>query len=362
MKNYNSCKKLFLLICPVLCFLNSCYILQQAGPFLSQRFKARKIEEVLKDPATEEKTRLFLERVLDIKEYASTVLGLKKDKNYTTYIEVKEDYVATVVSACQPFSFEAWLWDYPVVGKLPYKGFYKEKDARQEVEKLKKKGLDVWVRRVSAFSSLGYFSDPLYSYMQSYTAYDLANLIIHEQTHATIFLKNQSQFNEELASFVGDTGARLYVAARFGSHSPEYLAIDRDQQEAETYRQFILELRKKLEILYNTPGMEPEKRQQEKQQIIEKAKADFKADYDKLFTTDNYKGFSDLPVNNAYISLFSLYNQDLSLYGKLYEKEGQSIPAMIRRLKAYKGKAPVKEAMEEWVQPADIPAESTPGK
>ncbi|GHT80374.1 hypothetical protein FACS1894130_11490 [Spirochaetia bacterium] len=161
-------------------------------------------------PDEEQLNRKFVARIGDIRRFAMEELGLRETKNYTRYVKLDRDYLAAAVSAAERDAFVRYEWWFPVVGNVPYKGFFRAEDARREGEKLRKRDLDVWIRRVDAFSTLGWFRDPLYSYMRDYPVHELADLLIHELLHATVYLKGHSQFDEELAEFVGREGSRLY--------------------------------------------------------------------------------------------------------------------------------------------------------
>ena len=124
--------------------------------------------------------------------------------------------------------------ELPFHGQAPYKGFYERPDALAEAARLKKEGYDVIVRKVDAFSTLGFTKDPVYSFMKKYSPYELASTIIHEQTHATLWVKGQTDFNEELADFVGETGALEWIAARFGAPSEEYRSAVDEKADSET--------------------------------------------------------------------------------------------------------------------------------
>ena len=195
-------------------FFSGCYTIKQGTTFLSYLSRAVPLEELaaMDAPADVAAENLrFVSQVEDIRRFAIEELGLKDSKNYTRYVELDRDYLAAIVSASQKDSFTRHEWWFPIVGRMPYKGFFNVEDARRERTRLERGDLDVWIRRVDAFSTLGWFRDPLYSYMKDYPLQELADLIIHELLHATVYLKNQSQFNEELAVFVGVEGARLYL-------------------------------------------------------------------------------------------------------------------------------------------------------
>jgi predicted aminopeptidase len=273
-----------------------------------------------------------VERVRDIRRFAQEELGLRETANYTRYVAVNQDYLAAVVSASARDSFSRHEWWFPVVGKLPYKGFFNPDDARREREKLRKKGLDVWIRGVDAFSTLGWFKDPLYSYMRRYPVNALADLLIHETLHATVFLKGHAQFNEELAEFVGSEGARLYMEKTFGLDSPEYRAMLDSEADQAAFISFIQGLIAELDTLYQSAAGRDEKLQK-KETIIKAAQKRFEENYETLFRSENYRGFSDLPVNNAYLELYRLYYAGGGYLEDLYNRSGRDLPCFIAAAK-----------------------------
>jgi predicted aminopeptidase len=319
---------------------SSCYTLKQGSAMLGYLNKAVPLESLLEpaDAAETEKNRRFVELVQDIRRFAAEELGLNLSKNYTRYVKIDRDYLAAVVSASAAVSFVRHEWKYPVVGSLPYKGFFKTEDARKERAKLEKKGLDVWVRGVEAFSTLGWFRDPLYSYMQNYPPHRLADLIIHESLHATIFIKGQAQFNEELAEFIGSEGSRLYVESRFGDYSEEYSAMISSDENNRHYVTFIQELCAELQALYES-GANREETIREKERIINAAKERFEKEYESRFTNDDYRAFSSLPVNNAYLELYRLYYAEDDYISQLYLKSGKSLQDFIAAAKTMPKKA-----------------------
>ena len=301
--------------------------------------RAVPLEELIEKDDVSEEEILFVRKVEDIRRFAMEDLGLAASKNYTRFVELDRDYLAAVVSACAKDSFSRHEWWFPVVGKMPYKGFFNVEDARKERAKLEKKDLDVWVRGVTAFSTLGWFKDPLYSYMMKYSDQALADLIIHELFHATVFIKNQVQFNEELAEFVGTEGGRLYMEKKHshnnegetnGSISEEDKAIQDADNAA--YLAFIRALTAELDDMYKT-SIPREEKLKSKEEIISRAKLRFETHYDTLFKTENYRFFVELPVNNAYLELYRLYYEEDHYFKDLYEKSGEDLPAFIEAAK-----------------------------
>jgi predicted aminopeptidase len=327
-----------LLAGPVL--LSGCYTLKQGLTlfgYLGRAMPLEKIPSESQESPESEKNQRFVEQVKDIRRFAMDELGLKESKNYTKYVRLDRDYLAAVVSAAAKDSFTRHEWWFPVVGKMPYKGFFDPKDARKEAARLEKKDLDVWIRRVDAFSTLGWFRDPLYSYMRDYPAHELADLIIHELLHATVYLKGQGNFNEELAEFVGAEGSRLYIIQKYGPDSAEFAAMTNSKTDGKAFVGFIQELIAELDVLYKA-GRDREDTLRQKEAIIKAARERFAAEYDARFTSKNYRGFAELPVNNAYLELFRLYYADDTFYEDLYEKTGRNLRAFIAAAKMVKGK------------------------
>jgi len=343
----------FLLLITHCSLFIGCYTLKQGTTMLGYLSRAVPLESLLEsenggaDGSEAEKNRRFVEQVQDIRRYAQEELGLNLGKNYTRYVKIDRDYLAAVVSACAADSFTRHEWKYPVVGVLPYKGFFKIEDARKEREKLEKKGLDVWIRGVDAFSTLGWFRDPLYSYMRDYPPNRLADLIIHESLHATVFIKGQSQFNEELAEFVGSEGARMYTESRY--HSSEYAKMLADEADNKRYVLFIQELIKELNELYESEKSAGEKLS-EKEKIIGAAKERFAAEYESLFSGEGYRGFSDLPVNNAYLELYLLYHTEDNYIANLFARSGKSLPEFIASAKSLPKKGNGREMLAQALQ------------
>jgi predicted aminopeptidase len=315
-----------------LALFSGCYVLRQGTIMLGYLSGAVPLEDIAEQETSSEEDRLFAERVRDIRRFASDELGLAANSNYTKYVALDRDYLAAVVSASAKDSFTRHEWWFPVTGSLPYKGFFNEEEAREEALSLKEKDLDVWVRRVDAFSTLGWFSDPLYSYMKKYPVSRLANLIIHEQLHATVYIKGNAQFNEELAEFVGTEGSRLYMAKTFGPDSPEYAHMMNQEADSAAYAGFISGLIAELEVLY--AGAETrEEKLRKKEEIIAAAKKRFEENYEGLFRGENYRAFTRLPVNNAYLELFRLYHAKDNYLEEIYRRSGGGLKKFIAAAK-----------------------------
>jgi predicted aminopeptidase len=350
-----------LILLGVLFLFSGCYTLKQGAFMLGYLHRAVPLDSLLDDSAvpdssgpevqSREKNRQFVERIRDIRRFAQEELGLRETSNYTRYVDIDRDYLALVVSASAKDSFIRHEWWFPVAGRVPYKGFFNERDARREAEKLRNRDLDVWVRGVDAFSTLGWFRDPLYSYMRDYPVYRLADLIIHETLHATVYLKGYSQFNEELAEFVGREGARLYMERTFGLDSEEYRQMTDSEADSAAYLSFVQDLIADLEELYKS-GAPQEEKLKKKEDLIRSAQTRFEAEYTAYFRSDNYRGFSRLPVNNAYLELFRLYYSGGDYLADLYERSGRNMVRFIAAAKTLTAKGDPRGQLERALNPA----------
>ena len=315
--------------------LNSCYLLKQGSYIINYNIKAASIERILdsEDISAELKETFLLVR--EIKQYAVQSIGLKEDKNYTRYVEMDNEYLVDVVSACEKDCFKPYLWTYWLFGSFPYKGFFETQDALKEAERLRGKDSDVLVRKVDAFSTLGFFVDPLYSFMKEYSIFALASLIIHEQTHVTIFIKDEIQFNEELATFVGWEGALNFIEEKYGRDSHHYRQSRDYLDDWERYSLLIRSLYEELNELYEHNHSREyilRKREEMFKNFIEK----FKTDYSQQFKTEAFSTVTDIPLNNAYILSFVRYSKDLEIFYKLYQGKGFDLKETVSLLKQVK--------------------------
>ena len=327
----------FLLLLTVLFLLfsgSNCYLIKQASFILYYNNKAVNTEKIVKDSATDLKTKKFLNLVNEIRQYAVDSVGLKRNSNYTRYVKTDRNYLVDVVSACDPVSFEKYQWHFPFFGSVPYKGFFEKKDAENESRKLLAKGFDINIDEVDAFSTLGFFSDPLYSFMSSYSAFGLASLIIHEQTHATIFIKNQISFNEQTATFVGNQGAINFVKQKFGEDSEIFKNILISQLDHKTYLTSLRALVNDLKNVYASKALTKNEKLDEKEKIIKLYKDNINTNYNSLFRTQRFRGIEKAKINNAFLSARMTYTLNLEHFNKLYIKKNYDLKETVTYLKS----------------------------
>ncbi len=269
------------------------------------------IDSVLNDPVTTEDVKSKLRLVLEVRKFAKDTLGLKVGSNYLDYVPLKEDAVSFVVNAAEPFELKTYTWSYPIVGKLPYKGFPTKLEAEAEASLMKKEGYDVFVRGVSAYSTLGWFDDPIFSSMLNLSDQRLVETIIHESVHATIFYKDDADFNERLATFLGTEGAKLFYQAK---HQDDMIkTIDAEKQELLKFNTFIIkeisDLKKWYEDVLSKIDSMDEKKTEKKQRLAILEQKIIK----RGFTKNNA-----LQLNNAKLMLYSTYQGDREQFTRVY--------------------------------------------
>jgi predicted aminopeptidase len=194
-------------------------------------WNARPVSEYLADPTFPDSLKAKLRLIDEVRKFAIDSLGLKDTENYKTLYDQKGKEIMWVVLAAQPFKLEPKEWTFPIVGSVPYKGFFNEELAIELKKELDAEGWDVIIRNPGGWSTLGWFTDPILSKMLNRSEGDLANLIIHEMSHATIFVKDSVDFNENLATFIGDRGAEQFLISKYGAGSKvcqQYMDEDKD--------------------------------------------------------------------------------------------------------------------------------------
>lgn len=175
--------------------------------------KSRSNMAVRADPAVPVDVKRRLEFIEELRAFAARELDLPT-KSFGKYCDLNRPYVVWVVFAAPEFSVEAKRWWYPLVGSLKYRGFFNEKDAKEEGERLKRQGLDVFVGGVEAYSTLGYFKDPVLNTFLHRSDFELAELVFHELTHAKLFIPGDTDFNEAFATANAENGVRLWLRSK----------------------------------------------------------------------------------------------------------------------------------------------------
>lgn len=290
-------------------FLSSCYVVKNAyhmGRHLSSR---RSISEILEDPSTSLELKnklLILQEILDFAKEE----GLNTRATYEYYLDIGNSPVSFLVFAAQKDRLISKTWWFPFVGKVPYLGFFDKKSRDEEAAVLTAEGLDVYLGEASAFSGLGWFSDPVFSSFLNRSLSSLANLIFHELVHRTIWIKGEVKFNEQLAEFVAASITRKFLEKKL--KYGELKSFEEYLMDRKLFANWVNELKIELKSLYSSS---------KNQREILKNKTEILSLYQKKkipkFSAYNFVG--DLPWNNARILSVSLYSHYNTLFNDSFK-------------------------------------------
>ncbi|MCL7963329.1 MAG: aminopeptidase [marine benthic group bacterium] len=293
------------------------YVLRGGWEELKILTDMRPIEEVVADPATDEETRQKLLLVRDARVYAERRLGLDAGTSFRNFARLDGDTLVLVVSAAPEFELRWKTWWFPIVGDVPYKGFFHFDDARKEAARLEAEGYDVYLRPSAAFSTLGWLPDPVLSTSLAEDSIGLVETVIHEITHTTFYPKGEARFNESFANFVGWRGAIEFFCD--GLADAERCATAEGRwRDLRTFGEFFNSVVEPLEALYASGLSETEMRA-EKQEILDEAAERFETEYRPRFVSGRYRSLDRASLDNAWLLSRLLYYTRLDDFEILYE-------------------------------------------
>ncbi len=331
------------------------YLLHLAQGQLEMLASTEPVSDVLARDSLDVTVRDRLLLIAEIKTYAADSLGYSPDEAYTDYYDSQGRPASYVLTACARDSFRPYTWWFPIVGTVPYKGFFDEAWRDEEAAALRE-DFDVYVGTAAAYSTLGWLDDPIMSAWMDDPVGDLAELILHELTHRELYLASNIRFNETLATFFGQTAAEGFLAARYGPDSAEladYLAGNRD---ALRFTSAVHRLRVRLDTLYaEVSGEEAIARRGE---VFAAAQQEVAA---LPFERYAYRWFVETELNNALVLALDRYYGDLPLFAALYVVCSEDLVAMLAALKtvedASDAPAAVLDLLHRRLADAPAPAE-----
>jgi predicted aminopeptidase len=277
---------------------------------------ARPIESWLADPGTSPELRARLQTARGIREFASRSLALPDNASYGSYAELKRAYPVWNVFAAPRFSIEPKQECFPFTGCVSYRGFFSEPLARRHAERLRAAGYDVHVGGVPAYSTLGWFDDPLLSSFIKYPDAQLARLLFHELAHQRVYAKDDTTFNESFAVAVEEEGVRRWLEAQ--GRSGELADFRAAQARKREFARQVQETRKRLAEVY-AKGLPEQATLERKREAYAALRA-------------AYPGIVPEEANNAYLGSVALYTELVPQFEKLLAAEGGDLPAFYRRV------------------------------
>ena len=294
----------------------------------------QRIEKLLADPQTPGPLRAKLQLVQSLRAFAAKDLKLPVDGHYQRYVDVHRPFVVWNVEAAPEFSLEPKAWWYPLVGRLEYRGYFAERSARNYAARLQKKGYDVYVGGVTAYSTLGWFKDPVLNTFVFDAEPDLAETIFHELGHQRVFASGDTDFNEAFATTVGQEGARRWLRAK-----GDRAAADKYQAQLRRTKQFahlLMRTRGQLEALYGDMRTEegkvkavktqraipPEQLRREKQDLIGRLQREYAQLKSQWGGDTEYDEWFARPVNNAQLNSVAAYYDLVPGFERLLQQNG----------------------------------------
>lgn len=277
------------------------YILK-AGMAEAEILRARRpIPDVILDPSTDADTREKLLFALEARRFAIEELGMEVGDAYTSFVQLEKDTLAMVLSAVHRDRFVSKTWWFPVVGRVPYKGFFDLEDAQRAQRDLEAQGFDTYLRPTAAFSTLGWFDDPLLSTFLRFDTVELVETLLHEMSHANLWIPGNVRFNESYAQFVGRAAAiEFFCQPEVGEPDVEGCRLAQDRwKDYQRFSWFMDGLIDELEALYSDPDLTAEVKLQRREEVFATSRTHFVETVQPGFVSTSFGGFLASPINNA---------------------------------------------------------------
>jgi predicted aminopeptidase len=270
-----------------------------------------------------------LSLVPKIKDFGRKI-GLAATENYDT---INPGWRRTIwnVSACEPLAFRPKTYWFPIVGSVPYLGYFREDDARERARELHSEGYDVYVRTAGAYSTLGWFRDPVLRSMLRWDEGSLAETLLHELAHATLWIQGSVQFNESFANFVGEEASLRYVADTYGAESEPMKRLVQSREDSKAFRRMLHAVYEDLDRVYRDGALTDETRKLRKAAILSSIPDRTRAL--GLHDAERYlRSAQSGEWNNARLMQFRTYNRSPEWFAKLLDQERGDLSSFIRRI------------------------------
>lgn len=321
---------------PLLAACSPIYVLR-AGWAEARILSARRpIPDLLLDAGTDEDTRGKLAYVWEARRFAADSLGLSVGDAYTTFTRLERDTLALVLSAAPRDRLEPRTWWFPVVGRMPYRAYFDEDGARTEQRTLEREGFDTYLRPTAAFSTLGWFSDPLLSTVLRAETVGVVQTVLHELAHTHLFVPGRVRFNESFATFVGSVGAIEFFCGRRGSgpRSVKCLRARGAWADEQRFSRFLDSLVGELQDVYRDPELDRAEKVERRERIFRAARVRFREHVQPELQVRTFRAFRDLPLNNATLLARMRYYHRLEDFQALLESAGSDLERVIDDLAA----------------------------
>lgn len=336
-----------------------CYLSRGAweeGKILARR---KPIAELVANSRIDALTRRKLQIVLAARQYAKDSIRLRTKESFTTYSALDKDTLVLVLSAAYRDRLEPYTWWFPIVGRVPYKGYFDFDAARRAAQQFQRDGYDVSLRPSDAFSTLGWFNDPLLSTSLRRDSLDLVNTVIHELTHNTFYAPSNVAFNESFASFVGARGAAAFFRLR-GQPQAE-ARVDAGWEDEKVLGAFWSALTHTLDSAYKAHPNDRRARLAVRDTVYTRARAILVSEIAPRLRTVSPMYAQRVPLDNASLLARRVYAKNLDLFDAVYEREGRNLRRTIGRIITLAKSSPKDPygALRIWLGPPFTDAKDT---
>ena len=319
----------------VLASLGGCatagYYAQSIGGHLDLMAKRQDIGTLVDDESTPPDLKSRLERARAIREFATAELALPDNGSYRSYVDVGRPYVTWNVIATPALSLEPKTWCFPVVGCVAYRGYFDEEDARAYAAELEAEDMDVAVVGARAYSTLGWFDDPILNTILYDAEYRFAGTLFHELAHERVFVEGDTSFNESYAVAVEREGVRRWLTREAAIAMRQ--AYDRERARREEFLALVLGARGRLQTLFES-GLDDASKAREKADIYAALRADYAKLRDSWGGYTGYDGWFATDLNNARLALVAAYNIHVPAFERLLAEQGGDMEKFHRAVEA----------------------------
>ncbi len=293
------------------------YLAQSVGGHLEIISALQPVKKLAADPSRSPAFREQMQRAVEIRQFATEKLALPDNGSYLSYVDTRRDYVTWAVFATPEFGLEPLIWCFPVFGCVPYRGYFSRAAAQDFAAGLRDRGMDVHVGGVTAYSTLGWFRDPLVNTMLRYGETYIAALVFHELSHQKVYVSDDSAFNEAFAVTVENSGVVRWLKHRGDSAALRDYEVDRKREK--DFLSLVSDAREALKAVYEGPGTERHKRVA-KAAAIETLRARYRQVRDGRWNGyRGYDGWFGEPINNAKLAATAIYNDLVPAFTRLLD-------------------------------------------
>lgn len=304
------------------------YYSQSAAGQLGVMARRQPVDELISDPATDPQLRDRLHTVQAIRRFASAVLALPDNSSYTLYADIGRPFVVWNVFAAPELSLELKTWCYPFAGCVAYRGYFAEADAQRFADGLREQHYDVYTGGVTAYSTLGWFDDPVLNTVIGLDEARLAGLIFHELAHQQLYVAGDTAFNESFATAVELAGVAAWLVQRGDTVADgEYRRFHARQQ---AFHALVARTREGLQAGYAS-GLGEDDKRREKQRLIARLRRDYAAMKRDWGGADDFDGWFAADINNAQLAATAAYREYLPAFRALLRQTGGDYAAFYAR-------------------------------